>query len=666
MNFDDIMKQWNKLTADQRKQVYDIFKDSERGSETYVNLKKLVYKAEPPTPQQYLDWQNGWITKDFADSVYDHVKEDFINIVNGRYDHVALYGGIRLGKSFMARLLIHYTIVYFHHLISPNLFFGVSPASSLTIFITSFKFDKIYQVYLEPLYKMFRESPRMKQVRQRLLVQEMQEKLGVNTLVWSEAAMADHAHITLASGLNLASGNDEQINIIGNDAFQVYISEIAYFIENAGASEDRIFEFYTKASDRIKMTVGKEKPLSFVLLDSSAKNADSKIENHMRTELSKLPECYYRERSLWHARPHLFPKWEETGETFKVCTGDGNYPAQIIDDPKMLETLPVDLVVDVPIDIEFEMKTNLIQNIRDFIGRPTSNDAKFIQQRGLISTIFDDNIPNIEGVITADSKDNPNHLIWDQVKDKLFVKYDGKNMMPKRAPREPRFIGIDLAFSANADIVGFCMGHSELRASNNEVVDVLDLAFGIGPGKHGINLEAVQNFILDLAILGNCRIQMVYLDKFQSENIVQFLGRHGIQAKKHSVDTSLQPYMHLYAKILQNNVKVGNNVFLRNNLDSLYRVKDGGTEKIDHSKGTQQNIYLGDYKNSKCGVHAKDVSDAVAQVLFAIKHADQLPSTIYEKQQERLLPTKVEFSFENSNFQAKIEEARKSFSKAGF
>lgn len=662
---DEVQKRWESLSRDQQLQIIEIFKNNENSFDEYLNLKKLIYKAEPPTPEQYLDYRNGWITKDFADSVFDHVKQDFCNIVNGKFDTISLYGCVRAGKSYNARMLIHYTMIYFHHLVSPNLYFGVSPATSLTIFITSFKFDKIYQVYLEPLYRMFRESPRMKQVKQRISVQEEQEKLGVSTLVWSEAALAQHAHITLASGLNLATGNDEQINVIGNDAFQVYISEIAYFIENAGASEDQIFEFYTKASDRIKMTVGRQKSLSFTYLDTSAKNADSKIENHIIKELSKKPECYYKARSLWEARPELFPRWRSTNETFPVCTGDGNHPAQIIESPEILRVLPVDLVVDVPIDIEFEMKTNLIQNIRDMIGRPTSNESKFIQQRGLINTIFDDNIPNIEAIITADSKDNPVKLIWDQVWELLFVKYDGVNLMMKRAPKEPRFIGVDLAFSVRNDVIGFCMGHRELRL-NNDIVNILDLAFAIGPGKHGINLEAVQNFIVDLAMIGNCHIYQVNLDKFQSENMVQFLNRQNIKAKKSSVDTDIQPYMLVYSNMLQNNIKVGNNIFLKNNLDSLYRIKDGNSEKIDHSPGQQQNIYVGDYKNSKCGIHAKDVSDAVAQVIFNMREANILPTCIYEKQEERLTPTNFKLNFKDEDFRMKIKDARSAFAKTNF
>jgi hypothetical protein len=109
-------------------------------------------------------------------------------------------------------------------------------------------------------------------------------------------------------------------------------------------------------------------------------------------------------------------------------------------------------------------------------------------------------LDNIEGLIIADSKENPDKFIWNQLVDRFFVKYDGINYILKRCPSEARFIGLDLAHSVKGDVIGITMLHRELYKDTSQVVNVVDFSFAVGPGENGINIEAIQNFIKDLVL----------------------------------------------------------------------------------------------------------------------------------------------------------------------
>lgn len=800
MEDNDLLKEFEKLSPEEQRQLIDAFESEEKGSESYRALQKILFRSQPPSPQQFLDPVNGWISSDLANSIHPHVKKDFLEITSGKinYDTICLYGSTRChgkgtkirmydmtvkliediktgdmvmgddgsprkvlnttngfddlyivhqnkaesytatgdhilvlynqknntiqeisvnefimlddrekdllkgikfspesvqsdihvvparkdefygisvdgnnryclgdltithnsGKTFTARLLIIYTIIYYHYLRKPFLHYNLSPSSTPTIFIASFDFDIIYQVYLEPILKFLESSPRFHCVKFKDSVVATQAQMGDEIIVYSKATTADHAHLTLASGLALVSGNDEQIKLLGKDAIQVYISEIAYFIESAGASEDSIFDFYVKASNRVKNTVGRNEFLAFTYLDTSARYAESIIENHMIKNLSKEKSCFFRWRSLWEARPNLFPLWQESGETFKVCTGDGTYPSMIISHPSQLSGIPHHLIIDVPVDVKKEFEEHLVENIRDTAGRPTSSESKFFQQRIFIDQIFDQNIDNIEGILIADSADDPDKLLWNQISERFFTKYDGINYIIKRAPRESRFIAVDTAHSVRGDVVGFTMLHKEI-SSDGKVFYVCDLCFAIGPGNNGINLEAIQYLIRDIAGTGNVPIHQVNVDKFQSENMVQYLNRLNIRAVKTSVDEQIQPYMFLYSSILDGRVKAGRNVFLKNNLDSLYRVKTKSKkEKIDHSAGKTNNSYFGKFEDSTCGINAKDVSDSLAQAVFAMNEVNYMPVTVYEKQNIRLEEKKKgQVSLADENFRNRVKEA---------
>jgi hypothetical protein len=164
---------------------------------------------------------------------------------------------------------------------------------------------------------------------------------------------------------------------------------------------------------------------------------------------------------------------------------------------------------------------------------------------------------------------------------------------------------------------------------------ITDFVFPIGSGETGINLAAVPQFLIDLKMLCNIYIQGLYTDSFQSPAQIQQLERNNINAIKQSVDISLTPYITYLTHLTNESIKCGKNVFLKNNLNCLIRIKHKNREKVDHPIGTTNNRYNGDFYKSTCGCFGKDVSDAHCQSFFGAFSHDYIPKTIYQLEQKK-------------------------------
>jgi hypothetical protein len=103
-----IDSQYESLSFEDKRKIYDLY-FSDKDDVEIDNLKKqlqlLIFKEPPPTGEEFLDPKNGWLPKSVIDDLYDHVKEDFLNIVDGKenYKHLCFYGGTRLGKTYFGR-----------------------------------------------------------------------------------------------------------------------------------------------------------------------------------------------------------------------------------------------------------------------------------------------------------------------------------------------------------------------------------------------------------------------------------------------------------------------------------------------------------------------------------------------------------------------------------
>lgn len=666
-NKEDIKKiideEYASLPLEERQELYKLFFDENTRANIKNQLKHIIFKQTPPTPEEFLSLEGGWLSKEIIETIFPVVREEFIESMNQEknYFQIVSYGASRTGKTFRVCLQIVYTIIFIHHLREPQLFYNLSPASKFSIYLLSFNYKKTKELYLDTIYMLLEKSPSFQRLERQDDVYKRQEESGMFPIYWSKASNA--GKMTLASGLQLQLGNKDYMSVIGANIIQAYISEINFFIETEGITEEEILQLYSDIYGRIMGTVGNEY-LAYVYLDSSANSRENKLEKMILEVISKDKLTYFSWKARWEARPEhkMFSIWREKkegllksgfkyntenelneklyeiGAVFKVCTGNGQIPAFIVKDEKELKGIPKDLIIYVPIDTKYEFEINLIKNIKDIAGRPSSKQNKFIPDSSIILKMFDSKLKNVEGGVVVDSKDLPESLIWEKVKNKFFNASLNGGYRFYRASNAPRFIGLDPAYSAKGDTYGFSMIHLEKDFTTGVIYYIVDFSFPLLAGENGINLEAVQSFIVDLKIKGGILIGGVFVDSFNSAQIKQNLTRYDILVEGQSVDKTIDPYQYFLTLLYSGTVKVGKNVFLKNNLEGLgYKKDNKGKEKIDHNLGETNNTYLGDFYNSNCGINAKDVSDSLVSAVFgAMKKSDSSNIIVnYEEEEKR-------------------------------
>lgn len=627
---DSISRNYERLSDSEKAKLHEVFKNPDTVQEVKDKLESIIYTHRPPTPEEFLDPKNRWLPQDYIDGIYPHIKETFYKAMrrDDPYSIIALYGSTRTGKSLIGRLFTMYTIAYVSYLRDPHTYFGVNKMSRLCLYLISFHQKKTNQVYLSPILDLLHASEMFVDERFEKYVYEK----GVDAQGRIHYSQAGKFGDITFPNMYIVTGKDAG-SLVGADIIAGAVSEITFFKEYVpGMTDDEIVQVFTKLFTRIQNTVGFGNFPCWSYIDSSANDADSPIEKMVLQDFTSDPKALFQHYILWELRPHLYPKYHETGKTFKVCSGNSHIPAGIIKDKKELEDIPPDLIVDVPIDLKKTFERNLRDSIKDIAGRPTSKENKYITEMHYIHNIFsNEHLRNIEGGVVIDSKQAPKKLIWDQLYQRFFNLFNTTDYVFYRAPSEPRFIGIDPAFSAQGDIYGFGMVHLEWSRELEGVIVVVDMNFPFLPGDHGINLAAVEEFILDLQRIGRLKIMQVGSDTFQSEQTKQSLLRHNIEPIRKSVDTSIVPYMELLNLILSGIIKSGRNIFMKNNLATLERKKNTkGKEIIDHPNGDTNNNYIGDWEKSTCGINAKDVSDGLAIASSLAVNADILPSTVYE------------------------------------
>jgi hypothetical protein len=187
--------------------------------------------------------------------------------------------------------------------------------------------------------------------------------------------------------------------------------------------------------------------------------------------------------------------------------------------------------------------------------------------------------------------------------------------------------------------MGLCFLHKEWSKEKNCIIYVYDFAMALAPGEKGVSLDAPVWLMLDCVSKGNMMFYGIATDSMAAyAGQKQFLDRNRIQMVTHTTDKDISLYQYLYTCLNNRTIKGGRNIFLKNNLNSLVITKsEKGKDKIDHIHGIEENKYNGDYEHSKCGINAKDVSDALSQAVYlAYSHDNYVPCTCYEEENRRL------------------------------
>jgi len=484
----------------------------------------------------------------------------------------------------------------------------------------------------------------------------------VDHIYWTTAtptsviAMSNGANYKLISS---AGGLLGQTILCGN------FSEISFFTDE-GWSDEKIFKFFYKLRTRIESRM-KGNFYGRFILDSSPNTMESVIDKWIWEDAPKSKLNYIVSGSRWKHFPLEFPDFKDTQgniikeNSFALYKGGNGKASCVLPEEAVEEISPLDYVICPKNSIGTSYidmaRENPIEFLRDQCGIPSGSADRLLNDPFQIEACFTHKLKTLFTHIQADTKEDPEHLIWDQIKTKYFNKILDRYYFWYK-PEIPRALTIDQSFAK--DCTGISLSHVERDPTRIDPntgdmmkIYITDFTIMVIPNGGVMNLEAFKFFIMDLARLGNMKILHVSLDSFQSVSTVQSLERFGIDAEHLSVDKTNDPYFNFIDMVVKGRWKTGFNIYLKNNMSSLQmqkRSKNGeknaGSAKVEHMTGdivtTGPTLWTYDetsWKMMKNGINAKDGTDSVVGTIELLnKYSNEyvptsiwVPDTIKEK-----------------------------------
>jgi hypothetical protein len=357
---------------------------------------------------------------------------------------------------------------------------------------------------------------------------------------------------------------------------------------------------------------------------------ESVIDKWIWEDAPKSKNNYIVTGSRWKFFPQDYPNaFDNNGNLRKEnCFaiykgGNGKLPSVIpsgfeeeYDEPDKL-WCPIETTAASVSNLEMAQE-NVIEFMRDYGGIPSGSADRIFYDPIVVEKCFNNNLKNLYTHITAPAMDNPEHLIWEQIKNLFFYKILDKYYF-WYAPDVVRTLSVDQ--SESGDVTCISVSHTERDPTRMDVVDggmlpifITDFTINIIPAGGRINLDAIKFFILDLIKIGNLKIKYVSFDGYQSSSAVQALKRMEIDVEKLSVDKTNDPYFNFIDMVEKGRWLCGKCIHVKNNMKSLQmqkRDKGKGTVKVEHIVG--ELVHEGDtnWATSLIGVNAKDSCDAI-------------------------------------------------------
>lgn len=566
------------------------------------NSWKIHYRGNRPPPNidQFL---TPYFLGQTATELYSYIPNILTEFwdYNKPYRHFILTPHIGWGKSFSAVITNLFLATHLILMKDPKKFFGLAKATLLSQVLISFSLDKASELLLEPFLQILESTDLFEKCRTVDSLHKRNKEFGVDKFFWTTASPT--SAILFSNGVNIKLASSAT-KLLGVTIIMGTLSEISFFQER-GFSQDEIIRVYNDLKKRI-FSRFQYNYWARTILDSSPNDIENKIDNYIWNEAPKDSRNYIIKGTMWDWQPW---KFSNVKDTFPIFVGSSSKKSKIISLDEVSEYDEKD-IIHVPKEIHNMFEDDMTKALKDLAGIPAGAPDKLIQNKEKIEKMFTDKIPNIYTHIYAPYNLPPEQLIWDKIKDQFFIPLGNNRFQFHRYPDVERTLSVDQ--SITGDTTGIAMCHKEINLQGNTIY-VIDFSIPIVPNKSRINLDAIKYFILDLRKYGSIRLRAVSFDRFQSENTMQFLTREGFEVERLSVDETVGPYMTLVNLLNTDRIKLGKNIYVKNNLKSLRQVETKTKIKIDHTNGKiDTDLYDTNWETSFLGYYAKDISDAIA------------------------------------------------------
>jgi hypothetical protein len=410
---------------------------------------------------------------------------------------------------------------------------------------------------------------------------------------------------------------------LGIDLFSFLMDEANFMDEKedkeTGKTIGQAYETYNATYTRLQSRFGRKGGVlpGMVFLVSSRNAQTSFLEEHTKAVLASdhAQHTHVSEYAVWeiHDTKYTFPG-------FRVEVGDRHARSRIL--KKGERARRGVRVLELPKELRRPADLDLDQCLRDMCGVATFNVSPLIRDRASVFEAVDANLshPFTRQEVICDIADDV--LIEENFDFKAITRVRASRRVPKLNPGCPRFIHVDIGLTQDA--LGMAMGHvaGKMRTERLDAEGVLstvlnpyiviDFALRVrAPAGGEVDLSKVRAFIMFLnRMFPVCKVTF---DQFQSSDSIQILGKQHIDTGHQSVDKFEDSYLALRSALFDRRIAMPEyEPFIEEVLDLEREIKKVGRNKVNHPK-----------KSSKGGKGSKDVSDAVAGVVWLCIHDDR-------------------------------------------
>ena len=560
-------------------------------------LNEYRYKTIPVSMAQFID--DPYYLGQSTQTLYPKLREDLISLFStSTYREAIFTGSIGFGKTTVGSIIVCRYLYELSCLRSPQLAFGMSPGSEMTIALMSKTKELAKKVLLEAV------RPRIE------LCPYFKEKFPITLNKW-EFLCPNHIRVVVASCLSDA--------VLGMNVFMAVMDEMNFLGEkrsrHTGEMIDIASKVYTKLVRRIKsryMTAGGDLPSILVLLSSAG--LQGSFTDERIKKVKDDPHAFVRDYATWDVKPLA----KFSGESFSVLVGSGRIRSKILTkeeeesfDEEFMEETGCD-IIKVPEEYREDFKDDLDEAIKDLAGISVAAIAPYIHRKEKIQEAIDGRVHPFTSEVFEYGQSAG--FIWDIFTKKTVRRLPGGFQEPVRVPilnpEKPRFLHIDPSLSG--DSLGMAMGHIDRWTEvvrrdfeGKEYNDIaphitIDFMLSVKPPKGDqIFLADIRRMVYEL-IANGFKINGFSADSYQSADMIQQMKSRGIRnSKVVSVDTSMTPYESLQSALYENRISFYEyNPFL-DELEKL--IHDKKKNKIDHPPNG-----------------SKDVADAIAGVVIGL------------------------------------------------
>jgi hypothetical protein len=538
------------------------------------------FEERPATVQEFV----GSNYLDIEDVVRPRIMEELVNIIGDevsskamtKYPLAMLTGGIGIGKTTVAAIVLPYLAHWCLCLKDPQEFFNLLPGSRIAFMQMSTSGKQGKEVVFGDVKARIEHSPWFR--KKYMFDGKFKNQLRFPKDIW--ILPGDSAETTF-EGYNILGG-------ILDEADSHKVTE----------NKDYAEQGYTTINSRIESRFG-QLGYGFLLVIGQMKKANGFAARKYK-EFQEDPRAYAVRMSIWESfgwEKYLKPDgtrdsfWYNT-ERHEIVPDDIH---SLLGDPEYL--------IEVPNAYRKSFENNPEKALRDLAGIPPLTGSPFISlsykvaecRERWIARYNKGNHPNLE-ILRGPVDPRNSFADWFRCKDSL------------------RRVGhIDIAYSPNGDGLGLAMGHvPEMIEVDGEMKPyiVFDLLMRIAaPAGREIFLGDIRQILYTLRDEFGFKLRFVSVDGFQSTDTRQQLERRRIATETISVDKNMGPYEDLREAIYENRVDFPEYLIKMREDDTelteitvkeLTELVDTG-KKVDHPEGG-----------------SKDVADAMAAVTYTL------------------------------------------------